>query len=512
MEGQIEKLQNWLNELQTLKSETQIVYNNLEITKKENDNLLSQIFQLKSVINTKDELIEVLQNQKSAVLSDNSDLMANMEVLNLKIQNLEQVDHSQLESTQAMNEELISANSQFSQEIETLQNALEVLKNEQQDWERTKDEWQNTNSENTNLKFSLDQKANQIEENNHLLFEMKAELEEKTNTLCLLEKSIENLGTQLSQHIHKGEIAAALQNQNTLLLSEIEILKSQVESNGEIVAQIDELTQKNIQLVGVTNDLVRDKMEAQWEIAQYKTKELELLNADNKVRETIQDLITQSKAAEEEKNGLITQIELTTQLKAKLEFENNELQETLNILNLNNYQLLEDLKSKENLRSAENEDIERLHTVIKESQSEVLIWENKTYQAIKQKEDLESELNTLKLQFTELEDNMQAFNHTQNKLANHRTNLFSQNEIVEKDYESEMAMQLESEHLMENYDNLNKKMNIQVEKQKHLETMNNSVKLAKNTTSDIEDTNVLKDRINQLVGEIDKCIDLLSNS
>jgi hypothetical protein len=107
---------------------------------------------------------------------------------------------------------------------------------------------------------------------------------------------------------------------------------------------------------------------------------------------------------------------------------------------------------------------------------------------------------------------MSAVKNSQSKLANHRTNLFSQNEIVEKDYESEMAMQVEYDQLQENYMNLNEKFNNQLEKQKHLESMNNSLKLAKNTTSDTEDTGVLKERINQLVGEIDKCIDLLSNN
>jgi predicted nuclease with TOPRIM domain len=118
----------------------------------------------------------------------------------------------------------------------------------------------------------------------------------------------------------------------------------------------------------------------------------------------------------------------------------------------------------------------------------------------------------LKQQFSELEDNMFAVKNSQSKLADHRTNLFSQNEIVEKDYESEMAIQVEYDQLQENHKNLNEKFNNQLEKQKHLETMNNSLKLAKNTTADTEDTGVLKERINQLVGEIDKCIDLLSNN
>ncbi len=505
MEGQIEKLQNWLNELQTLKSESQIVYNNLNIIKKENENLLAQIFQLKSVISSKDELIEVLQNQKTALLSDNTELLCKVDELNIQVQSFEQMDNSKLEETLILNAELTTTNTELIQEIETLQNVIVVLKTDQQDFENTKNEWQNTTFENNNLKFALDEKNNQIEEQNETLKALDISLEEKLNTIGLLEKSIENLGTQLSQQILKGEVATALQNQNTLLQAEIEILKNQNENILELTTTVDELTLKNLQLVAVTNDLVRDKMEAQWEIAQFKTKEQELSNADNLVRETIQDLMNQNKSSQEEKEAFTEQI-------YKLELQNTEFVNTLNILNLNNSKLTEDLIAKERQSLSVVNDIERLNTLLKDGHSEVLIWEDKALNAIKEKENLEQELIALKQQFAELEDTIINNKQAQSNLANHRNNLFSQNEIVEKDYESEMALQLESLQLAENHDNLVQNRDIQAEKHKHLQTMNNSVKLAKNTTSDIEDTNVLKDRINQLVGEIDKCIDLLSNS
>jgi chromosome segregation ATPase len=512
MEQQIAKLQNWLNELARLKNEIQSNNNNLVLSKKENDSLLEQIFQLKSVISSKDELIEVLQNQKSVISSENAELLSIQNDLNGQIEILSRIDTSELDELKLTNEYLEEANQQLTLEVEMLQNSIIVLKDEKVAAESMKAEWQDTFTQNTNLKFELDQKILETEQWQVKTNEWEIALSEKVNTIGLLEKSIETLGSQLSEQIHKGEIAIALQNQNTLLQSEIEVLKTQLETSNQNANSIDELTVKNLQLVAVTNDLVREKMETQWEIAQMKTKEDEWNNAKSTVRETINDLNSKVSDLTITNNKLVEEIDFTKNLINVIENQNKELLDTINTLNLNNSILKEQLITWEKTPNFDVSDIENLQNQLKEQKDEILQWEAKAFEAEKEKENLEVELDMLKQQFTELEDSLSALKSSQSKLADHRTTLFTQSEIVEKDYESEMALQIEHEQLQENYDKLNQKFNNQSETQKHLESMNNSLKLAKNTTADTEDTSVLKERINQLVGEIDKCIDLLSNN
>jgi chromosome segregation ATPase len=512
MEQQIAKLQNWLNELATLKTEINANTSKLELSKKENDNLLEQIFQLKSMIGSKDELIEVLQNQKSVINAENSELRTQQLELNLQIETLSAIDTSELDNLKLEFENVSETNQQLNLEVEMLQNSVNILKSDKLELENTKKEWEITFANNTNLKFELDQKSLEIEQQQAISAEWEIALADKVNTIVLLEKSIETLGSQLSQNIQKGEIALALQNQNTLLQSEIELLKTQVESNTELSNQVDSLKVKNIQLAAVTNDLVREKMETQWELTELKTKEAEYNKADSTIKETINGLNQKLEISIQENQKLIEEVEFTKNFINVIENQNKELLDIVNSLNLNNSILKEQLTNWEEKEVFDTDDILQLQNQVSESKHEILNWEGKAFEAQRAKENLEKELSMLKQQFSELEDNMSSIKNSQSKLANHRTNLFSQNEIVENDYESEMAMQVEYEQLQENYVNLNEKFNNQLEKQKHLETMNNSLKLAKNTTSDTEDTGVLKERINQLVGEIDKCIDLLSNN
>jgi chromosome segregation ATPase len=512
MEQQIAKLQNWLNELATLKTEINANTSKLELSKKENDNLLEQIFQLKSIIGSKDELIEVLQNQKSVINAENAELLTQQNELNAQIETLSAIDTTELDNLKLEHENVSETNQQLSLEIEMLQNSVTVLKADKLEFENTKKEWETTFANNTNLKFELDQKSLEIESQKTSAEEWITTIAEKDNTIALLEKSIENLGSQLSQYIQKGEIALALQNQNTLLQSEIELLKTQIESNTELSNQVDSLTAKNIQLAAVTNDLVREKMETQWEITELKNKEAEYNKVDGTIKETISGLNQKLDNSIQENQKLIEEVAFTKNFINVIENQNKELLDTVNSLNLNNSILKEQLTKWEGKEVFDAEGIEQLQNQLAESKHEILNWEGKAFEAQRAKENLEEEITMLKQQFSELEDSMSAVKNSQSNLANHRTNLFSQNEIVEKDYESEMAMQVEYDQLQENYMNLNEKFNNQLEKQKHLESMNNSLKLAKNTTSDTEDTGVLKERINQLVGEIDKCIDLLSNN
>jgi chromosome segregation ATPase len=482
------------------------------LSKKENDNLLEQIFQLKSVISSKDELIEVLQNQKSVIASENAELLTIQNDLNSQVETLSQIDTSEIDELKLKSASLQEANQQLTLEVEMFQNLISVLKDEKIASDNIKIEWQDTFTQNTNLKFELDQRALEAEQWHVKTSEWEIALSKKGNTIELLEKSIETLGSQLSEQIHKGEIVSTLQNQNTLLQSEIEVLKTQLETSNQNTTSIDELTIKNLQLVAVTNDLVREKMETQWEIAQMKTKEEEWNNANDTVRDTINDLNSKVTNLSTTNTKLIEEIDFTKNFINVIENQNKELLDTINTLNLNNSVLKEQLITWEKTPNFDFNDIENLQNQLKEQKDEMLQWEAKAFEVEKEKENLELELDMLKQQFTELEDNLSALKSSQSKLADHRTTLFTQSEIVEKDYESEMALQLEHEQLQENYDKLNQKFNNQSETQKHLESMNNSLKLAKNTTADTEDTSVLKERINQLVGEIDKCIDLLSNN
>jgi chromosome segregation ATPase len=183
MEQQIAKLQNWLNELATLKTEINANTSKLELSKKENDSLLEQIFQLKSVISSKDELIEVLQNQKSVINAENTELLAKQNELNTQIETLSVIDTTEFDNLKLEHENISEINQQLSLEIEMLQNSVTVLKADKLEFENTRKEWEITFANNTNLKFELDQKSLEIESQKTNIAEWIVTIAEKDNVI-----------------------------------------------------------------------------------------------------------------------------------------------------------------------------------------------------------------------------------------------------------------------------------------------------------------------------------------
>lgn len=82
---------------------------------------------------------------------------------------------------------------------------------------------------------------------------------------------------------------------------------------------------------------------------------------------------------------------------------------------------------------------------------------------------------------------------------------------VEKLISSHQKLLLENQQLIEEKKNLQKDVETQKQEIKKLDEINKFIKFAKSIAKNDDDTNNVKSKINELVRDIDKCVELLKS-
>lgn len=81
---------------------------------------------------------------------------------------------------------------------------------------------------------------------------------------------------------------------------------------------------------------------------------------------------------------------------------------------------------------------------------------------------------------------------------------------VEKLVQENRLLKNENESMRDRIDGLERTVELQKNTLSELTEQNKLIKLAKNLASEDSDTEELKNKVNELIGEIDRCIDLLN--